>query len=327
VVGVMGSSQEPHAERATPLGRRLAELGVHLLTGGGPGAMEAVSRAFAETPGRRGLVLGILPGLPESGGGAPHAPPGYPNRFVDLALRTHLPALGERGGDPDSRNHLNVLTSDAIVALPGGPGTASEVALAVAYGKPVVAYRGRRDEIAGLPPAVPVESDLERVLAFVREHLPQASPPVATLPPIRCRTFVARPPDEVFDLLSTGDGWSRWFTTEARFEARAGGRYSLYWKDFGGDRTTIRLEGQVREAVRPRRLAFDWESGGGVSTVRLELEPRGAGTMVTVTEEGYDTTAEAVSAALVCAGGWGEALTLLKFHAEHGVRYGPVPPE
>ena len=46
IVGVMGSGSHPHADLAEPLGRWLAAQGVHLLTGGGAGVMEAVSRAF-----------------------------------------------------------------------------------------------------------------------------------------------------------------------------------------------------------------------------------------------------------------------------------------
>ena len=61
IVGVMGSGAEPHAERAAEVGRWLAAIGVHLLTGGGGGVMAAVARAFHETPERRGLVIGILP--------------------------------------------------------------------------------------------------------------------------------------------------------------------------------------------------------------------------------------------------------------------------
>lgn len=323
----MGSSTEAHAERAIPLGRWLAEIGVHLLTGGGPASMETVSRAFAETPGRRGLVLGVLPGLTPREGVRPSPPAGYPNAFVELAVETHLPALGAYGADPLSRNHLSVLTSDVVVALPGSAGTESEVALALRYGKPVVAYLRDRSEIAGLSPDAPVERDFDRVQDFVRRHLPPIPAPVTALPPLRHRTFIAAPPERVYALLSSGEGWSSWFTTEASFEARAGGKYHFSWMEFGGDRTTLRLEGPVLEAEPPRRIGFEWESGCGTTRVRLDLEPRGFGTMVTVTEEGYDTTAEATGAALLYAAGWGEALTLLKFHVEHGVRYGPVPPE
>ncbi|HUT02907.1 MAG TPA: DNA-binding protein, partial [bacterium] len=43
IVGVLGSGSEPHEEKAKPLGEWLAREGVHLLTGGGGGVMEAVS--------------------------------------------------------------------------------------------------------------------------------------------------------------------------------------------------------------------------------------------------------------------------------------------
>jgi uncharacterized protein (TIGR00725 family) len=133
----MGSGGDEHDELARPLGEWLAHRGVHLLTGGGRGAMESASRAFHAVPDRRGLVIGILPGSNVTG--AP--PPGYPNPWLELVIRTHLPARSERGSDPDSRNHVNVLSSDVVVALPGGAGTRSEVALAVEYGRPVVAWR------------------------------------------------------------------------------------------------------------------------------------------------------------------------------------------
>lgn len=135
VVGVMGSGVRAHRAMAAPLGRGLARMGVHLLTGGGAGVMESVSRAFAEVEGRAGLVVGVLPGDAASVGGAP---PGYPNPWVELAVRTHLDARGAGGSGPLSRNQVNILSSDVVVALPGGEGTASEVALALGYGRPLV---------------------------------------------------------------------------------------------------------------------------------------------------------------------------------------------
>jgi predicted Rossmann-fold nucleotide-binding protein len=42
-----------------------------------------------------------------------------------------------------SRNHINVLTSDAVLVLPGGSGTLSEVELAAEYGwTPVLLFLG-----------------------------------------------------------------------------------------------------------------------------------------------------------------------------------------
>ena len=166
VVGVMGSGVRAHEELAVPLGRRLARLDVHLLTGGGRGVMTSVSRAFAEVEGRAGLVVGVLP-RPDEGQAGGHET-GYPNPWIELHVRTHL---GKDGAIHDSRNHVNVLSSDVVVALPGSAGTASEVALSVRYGRPVVLF-GDLERARSLPPQVATASSVDEVVAFVRRHLP-----------------------------------------------------------------------------------------------------------------------------------------------------------
>ena len=168
IVGVMGSGSRSWESRAEPLGRWLASAGYHLLTGGGQGVMAAVCRAFFETSDRAGLVLGVLP----AGHGEDLRPPeGYPNRWVDVPIRTHLPLSGEQGDDLASRNHINVLTSDVIVSLPGSAGTRSEIELALRYGRPVVAWLERADEMVGCPQGVRRVADLESVREFVRAQL------------------------------------------------------------------------------------------------------------------------------------------------------------
>src|SRR5215470_16397553 len=130
VVGVLGSGVDDHSDKAAALGRWLGTQPVHLLTGGGRGVMTSVAEAFAAVPGRAGLVVGIIP-CSSDDPGVPKA--SYPNDFVELAIMTHLPYSGHDGTDARSRNHINVLTSDVLIALSGGPGTASEVALALRY--------------------------------------------------------------------------------------------------------------------------------------------------------------------------------------------------
>lgn len=169
VVGVMGSGTEPHEDRARPIGEWLARAGVHLLTGGGGGVMASVSRAFHAVPDRAGSVIGILPGLPGPHGPLP--PAGYPNPWVEIAICTHLPLSGDRGTEERSRNPINVLSSDVIVALPGSWGTASEAELALRFGRPIVAFVDGRHQIDGLPEAVRIEPDIARVRRFVLEHL------------------------------------------------------------------------------------------------------------------------------------------------------------
>jgi predicted Rossmann-fold nucleotide-binding protein len=176
IVGVMGSGRCGHRGRATALGDWLARQQVHLLTGGGGGVMAAVSEAFHAVSGRSGLVLGVLPAAAsaDEGTGACAPPPGYPNEWVELPIRTHLPLSGERGREPLSRNHINVLSADVVIALPGGAGTASEVALALDYGRPVIAYLDADNAAPGLPEAVVRTDELTAVQRFVLEALGRA---------------------------------------------------------------------------------------------------------------------------------------------------------
>ena len=169
VIGVMGSGADSHPVRAAAIGGWIAENGFHLLNGGGGGVMASVSRAFFEHSPRAGRVIGVLPCLPEHH--PPDAPLGYPNPWVEIPIRTHLPLSGTHGTEAMSRNHINVLSADVIVALPGGQGTLSEVKLALEYRRPVIAYLIDPSEIPGLPEAVTVTSELDGVAEFVLKHL------------------------------------------------------------------------------------------------------------------------------------------------------------
>ena len=98
VIGVMGSGVERHDTLAGAVGTWIASQGFHLLTGGGEGVMAAVGEAFAAVPDRRGLVIGVLPNARDDQ--RCRAPAGYPNRWVELAIRTHLPLSGACGTAP-----------------------------------------------------------------------------------------------------------------------------------------------------------------------------------------------------------------------------------
>jgi predicted Rossmann-fold nucleotide-binding protein len=165
----MGSSTNAFEDLAAPLGRWLASIGVNLLTGGGVGTMESVSRAFAGVQPRVGVVIGVLPADLPDGIAVPR--PGYPNPSVELAIFTHLPLSGITGTDPRSRNHINILSSDVVIVLPGNEGTESEVTLAVRYGKPVVAYFGDHEVDWRPPKGVPIARTMAEVESFVRSAL------------------------------------------------------------------------------------------------------------------------------------------------------------
>ncbi len=165
VVGVMGSHEQPWAGYAGPLGAHLAGRGVHLLTGGGAGAMAAVAEAFCSAPGRQGVSIGILPADPDPEKGFA-ARKGYPSPWVEVAIVTPLGTF--RGADDDliTRNHVNILTADAVVALPGAIGTHNEIRLARRFGKKIVLF-GPAAEFAAYAGALPVTAALAEVIAFL----------------------------------------------------------------------------------------------------------------------------------------------------------------
>lgn len=134
-VGVVGPSGEPGdavLALAEEVGRRLAEAGAVVVTGGGTGVMEASSRGAA---GAGGLVVGILPGDRHSDA----------NPHVTVALTT---GLGE------VRNALVVRAVDTLIAVGGSWGTLSEVALACRTGVPVYALAGWDLPVDGGPVVV-----------------------------------------------------------------------------------------------------------------------------------------------------------------------------
>jgi uncharacterized protein (TIGR00725 family) len=120
VVGVMGSGENHDRALlavARDLGQAIAKEGWVLLNGGRNSGVMDASALGAKNAG--GLVIGILPD--ESVTSA--------SRYLDVAIRT---------GMGDGRNWINVLSSDVIIALQGGAGTLSEVALALKAGRHVI---------------------------------------------------------------------------------------------------------------------------------------------------------------------------------------------
>ncbi|BAO90651.1 LOG family protein [Caballeronia cordobensis] len=169
-IAVMGSGKLPWSELSVPLGKWIAESGHNLLTGGGQGVMSEVSRAFTGVEGRAGRSIGIVPTRPDPLAGFVPLD-GYPNPYIDIAIVTPLPRR-EPGQDEGAinRNHVNVLSGDAIVALPGGPGTAQEIEIALRWRKPLILFGPRDVHEYGIDDA-PLATTLAEVQSFLREVL------------------------------------------------------------------------------------------------------------------------------------------------------------
>lgn len=165
-VGVMGSGKKPWSDLTEPLGRWIAMAGYNLLTGGGQGVMSAVARAFCSVPERAGRSIAIVPTRVDPLAGFVPLD-GYPNPYVDVPIITPLPRR-EPTAAPDalSRNYVNILSSDVVIALPGGPGTVDEILLAQRFQKPFACF-GPEQEFRAMGYDGQCLSSLDQIKTFV----------------------------------------------------------------------------------------------------------------------------------------------------------------
>ncbi|MFP8490296.1 TIGR00725 family protein [Gracilimonas sp. Q87] len=119
IIGIMGPGEgatDADIEIAFQLGKELAQHNHVILTGGRPeGVMEAAMKG-AKAGG--GLTIGILP----SENGCDQSD------YVDIPIKT---------GMGSTRNNINVLTADVVIAVGLGAGTTSEITFALKAEKPV----------------------------------------------------------------------------------------------------------------------------------------------------------------------------------------------
>lgn len=170
IVGVMGSGQHSQEEWATPLGQFLSSKSVHILTGGGQGVMSSVSKAFCENENRKGLCLGVVPSEPKQGEEGFSNKAGYPNPYVELEINSPLGTFAGSDVRMISRNHINIMTSHAIVALPGSGGTLNEVNISLWLKKPIIMF-GPEEKFTSFPSEVERTQDIDRVDSFLDEVL------------------------------------------------------------------------------------------------------------------------------------------------------------
>jgi len=105
--------------QAERVGKLIAQKGAVLICGGRGGVMEAAAKGAKEAGG---ITVGILPESDDSGA----------NAYVDIPIIT---------GMGNGRNIINVLSSQVIIAISGGYGTLSEIALALKTRTPVITFQ------------------------------------------------------------------------------------------------------------------------------------------------------------------------------------------
>jgi len=117
-IGVIGAGEcpTPIYEVARNLGFEIGKRGWTLVCGGLKGVMEGAARGCVEAGG---MTVGILPGLERTSA----------NPYITVPVPTGL---------GDGRNLIVVRSSDLLIAVAGGYGTLSEIALALKAHKPVI---------------------------------------------------------------------------------------------------------------------------------------------------------------------------------------------
>jgi len=117
IVAVIGASaaKEKDIENAVEVGRLIAKEGWTLICGGLDGVMEAASSGAAH---EGGTVVGILPQADRS----------FANPHVTIPIATNM---------GHARNAIIAHSADSLIAIGGGYGTLSEMAIALRLKKPV----------------------------------------------------------------------------------------------------------------------------------------------------------------------------------------------
>jgi len=135
IIGVMGPGEGATGDdirNAYLLGKFIAGQNWVLLTGGrNKGVMHSASKGAKENDG---ITVGILPG----------------DNYLSLSEYVDIPVVTGLG---NARNNINVLSSKVIVAVGIGPGTISEIALAIKADKDVILLNSSKagKELFGKP--------------------------------------------------------------------------------------------------------------------------------------------------------------------------------
>ncbi|MBX2801607.1 MAG: SRPBCC domain-containing protein [Myxococcales bacterium] len=87
---------------------------------------------------------------------------------------------------------------------------------------------------------------------------------------IRQQINIAAPSREVWNVLTSAEGWKRWWAEEARLEARSGGRIVLTVE--GDDGEPIEERGVFHELRPTRKLEIAWDATSPAKTKGTRLQ-------------------------------------------------------
>ena len=128
MVAVIGDAKldpaDPKVALAQEIGRLLVESGCRVVTGGLGGVMAAAMQGAKQAPNyAEGDTVGILPGYD----------PAEADQSADIVLATGM----------NLARNIMIANAEAVIAIGGGAGTLSEVAMAWQLRRPVIALAAK----------------------------------------------------------------------------------------------------------------------------------------------------------------------------------------
>ena len=139
---------------------------------------------------------------------------------------------------------------------------------------------------------------------------------------VSVRRLLDASPERVFRAWSSPEELAAWFPHRVEGSLAPGTRSTLVWPD-------QRIWWEVLEAEPDRRFRFRWPwlaDDSIVSEVLVEIEPRGYGSTLRLTDGPFDVDRPGgLDAYAECLEGWGEALTLLRAQLDFSVDLRHIP--
>lgn len=140
-------------------------------------------------------------------------------------------------------------------------------------------------------------------------------------PSIKAHMLIRRPATDVFKAFVDPDVTTRFWFTKSSGALEAGKTVVWEWEMYG-----VSAEARVKALDPNSRIVIEWGDGAsGFTTVEWTFTPYGDTTFVTITEQGYRGSADAmVARAIDSMGGFSLVLAAAKAWLEHGIALGVV---
>jgi uncharacterized protein YndB with AHSA1/START domain len=134
---------------------------------------------------------------------------------------------------------------------------------------------------------------------------------------IEIERTIDAPPDAVFSALTDADELSRWWTTSAESDARAGGAYA-YRFEFEDASRNHTYTGEYIDVTPGEHVRYPWQTGLGPTEVDVRVEPAGEGARIRLGHSGWGDGPDWDEAVSMHEQGWSFFLDNLKAYLERG---------